>query len=164
MNEAKKTLKKIVYVDMDNVLVDFKSGLEKIDKEVLREYKGHEDDIPKLFSMMDPVPGAIDAFNLLSEHFETYILTTSPWKNPTALQDKRNWIEKHLPENGYKRLIITHHKNLNKGDYIIDDRTARGVENFDGEHIHFDTQKFPDWKTVIDYLLEKEDIKRNKDD
>jgi 5'(3')-deoxyribonucleotidase len=70
--------KKVVYVDMDNVLVDFKSGLEKIDKEILGNFKGHEDDIPNLFSLMDPVPGAIDAFNFLSEHFVTYILTTSP--------------------------------------------------------------------------------------
>ncbi len=57
-------------------------------------------------------------------------------------------------------MIIKHHKNLNKGDYIIDDRTARGVDKFEGEHVHFDTQKFPDWDTVIDYLCDKENIKR----
>jgi 5'-nucleotidase len=152
--------KKVVYVDMDNVLVNFQSGLNKMDEDVLSKFKGHEDDIPNLFSLMDPVPGAIDAFNFLSEHFDAYILTTSPWENITALQDKRNWVKKHLPEKGYKRLIITHHKNLNKGDYIIDDRTARGVDKFEGEHIHFDTKAFPDWKTVLDYLCDKENIKR----
>jgi len=148
--------KKIIYIDMDNVLVDFQSGLNKIDKAILKEYKGHEDDIPGIFSLMDPMPGAIEAFNFLAKHFDTYILTTAPWENPTALQDKRDWVKKYLPETGYKRLIITHHKNLNKGDYIIDDRTARGVDKFEGEHIHFGTKEFPDWGVVLEYFKNKE--------
>ena len=61
--------------------------------------------------------------------------------------------KKFLHKEAYKRLIFSHHKNLNKGDYIIDDRTKRGVDKFDGEHIHFGTEKFPDWDTVIKYLF-----------
>ena len=38
------------------------------------------------------------------------------------------------------------------GDYIIDDRTAGGVDNFVGEHIHFGTEKYPDWDAVMRYL------------
>lgn len=147
--------KKILYVDMDNVLVDFESGLNKIDKPVREQYKDHEDDIPGIFSLMDPMPDAIESFNLLANYFEIYILTTAPWENPTALSDKRNWIKKYLPEKGYKRLIITHHKNLNKGDFIIDDRLARGVDKFEGEHIHFGTPKFPNWESVKSYLIAK---------
>lgn len=153
-------MKKILYVDMDNVLVDFQSGLDKVSDEIKAEFKGHEDDIPDLFSKMEPWPGAIDAFNFLSKHFDTYILTTAPWANDTALQDKKDWVKKYLPETGYKRLIISHQKNLNKGDYIIDDRLKKGVDKFDGEHIHFLTDKFPDWRSVLDYLCEKEGIKR----
>lgn len=147
--------KKVLYVDMDNVLVDFQSGLDQIDKKIKATYKGHEDDIPGLFALMKPMPGSIKAFNLLAEKFDTFILTTAPWANPTALNDKRDWVMKYLPENGYKRLIITHHKNLNKGDYIIDDRLARGVNKFEGEHIHFGQKKFPDWDTVISYLVDE---------
>ena len=154
MNQTNK--KKIVYVDMDNVLVDFQSGLDKVDEYTKKEYQGHEDDIPGIFAKMDPVPYAIDGFIFLADHFETYVLTTAPWKNPTALQDKREWIENYLGVKGYKRLIITHHKNLNKGDYIIDDRLARGVDQFDGEHIHFLTKQFPDWESVLIYLSNKE--------
>ncbi|MDX2442611.1 MAG: hypothetical protein QNK30_02315 [Bacteroidales bacterium] len=149
---------KILYIDMDNALVDFQSGLDKIENQTKEEFKGHEDDIPGIFSKMDPMPDAIKAFNFLSDHFDTYILTTSPWENPTALADKRNWVVKYLPEKGYKRLIITHHKNLNIGDYIIDDRTARGVDRFEGEHIHFGQGDFEIWKDVIEYLCEKEGI------
>ena len=52
----------------------------------------------------------------------------------------------------YKRLILTHNKQLNIGDYLIDDRTKNGAGEFTGEHIHFGTEKFPDWKSVLDYL------------
>jgi 5'-nucleotidase len=54
----------------------------------------------------------------------------------------------------YKRLILTHHKNLNKGGFLIDDRTKNGADKFEGEHIHFGTEKFPDWKTVMEYIMQ----------
>ncbi len=62
-------MKKVLYVDMDNVLVDFKTGIEKLD------------------------------------------------------------------------------------EYIIDDRTKNGIEHFEGEHIHFGTEQFPDWDSVRSYLM-----------
>ena len=39
-------MKKIVYVDMDNVLVDFQSASPKLPKKILDEYKNNEDGIP----------------------------------------------------------------------------------------------------------------------
>ena len=39
------------------------------------------------------------------------------------------------------------------GDYLIDDRTANGAAQFKGEHLHFGTSKFPDWASVVKYLL-----------
>ena len=54
----------------------------------------------------------------------------------------------------YKRLILSHHKQLNVGDYLIDDRTANGADKFTGEHIHFGQDKFPDWNAVLKYLLD----------
>lgn len=44
-------------------------------------------------------------------------------------------------------------KNLNIGDFLIDDRTKNGADRFTGEHIHFGTSKFPDWDTVVRYLM-----------
>lgn len=50
------------------------------------------------------------------------------------------------------------------GDYLIDDRIANGVDKFQGEHIHFGTSKFPDWKTVVSYILsENLEINNKKD-
>ena len=145
--------KKILYVDMDGVLVDFQSGIDQLDEAKQNEYKGREDEVLGIFSLMKPKTGAIDAFIRLSKEYYTYILSTSPWNNPTALQDKQNWVKKYLGKYAEKRLILSHHKNLNKGDYIIDDRDKRGVDKFEGEHIHFATERFRSWQNVLDYLL-----------
>ena len=72
--------------------------------------------------------------------------------HPSALTDKLNWVKKYLGDAAYKRLILTHNKHLNIGDYLIDDRKKNGAGEFTGEHIHFGTEKFPDWKSVLDYL------------
>ena len=145
-------MKKILYIDMDNVLVDFPSGISRIPEDVAEAYKSDLDEVPGIFSLMDPMPGALDAFAELSGMFDTYILSTSPWENPSAWSDKLLWVKKHPNEAAYKRLILSHHKNLNAGDYLVDDRTKNGAEMFPGEHIHFGTDDFPDWDTVLKYL------------
>jgi hypothetical protein len=55
-------------------------------------------------------------------------------------------------------MAITHLKHLLIGDYLIDDRTANGAGEFgkltgSGEHIHFGTQEFQNWESVLNYLL-----------
>jgi len=145
--------KKRLYVDMDNVLVNFQSGIDKLSPQTLKEYEGNLDEVPGIFGLMDPVPGAIEAFESLAVKYDTYILSTGPWNNPSAWSDKNIWVKKYLGKVAWKRLILTHHKNLVEGDYLIDDRTANGAGLFKGEHIHFLTEKFPDWESVLKYLL-----------
>jgi 5'(3')-deoxyribonucleotidase len=145
---------KIVYVDMDNVLVDFPSGIKKLSEETKEKYAGALDEIPGFFGDLPPIPGAIDAFHKLSEKYQTYILSTAPWENPTAWPDKLLWVKKHLPEVGHKRLILSHNKHLNKGDYLIDDRKANGAGDFAGEHIQFGVEPYANWDAVLQYLLD----------
>ena len=137
---------------MDNVLVDFPSAFEKIDSNTLEKYKDDLDEVPDIFSKMEPMSGAIEAYKELSELFDTYILSTAPWKNPSAWSDKLIWVQKYLGEHAYKRLILSHHKNLNDGHYLVDDRTKNGADKFKGMHIHFGTDDFTDWKVVCEYL------------
>ena len=144
---------KIVYVDMDNVLVNFQSGIDKLSSKQFNEFKGRYYQVPSIFSLMDPLEGALEAFEKLSSKYDTYILSTAPWTNTTAWQDKIEWVQKYLGKLAYKKLILSHHKNLNAGDYLIDDRLRNGAGKFKGEHIHFATDKFPDWDTVLNYLM-----------
>jgi len=145
-------MKKTLYIDMDNVLVDFSSGMDACDPALLKQYEGHPDEIPGIFGLMQPMPGAVEAYRELSEIFDTYIASTAPWNNVQAWTEKRIWVEAYLGEPAQKRLILTHHKNLLRGDFIVDDRTRRGVDRFEGEHVHFGTERFPDWETVLEHL------------
>ena len=49
--------KKIVYVDMDNVLVDFQSGIDAMQDVITSEYDGRIDEVPGIFAQMKPLPG-----------------------------------------------------------------------------------------------------------
>ena len=91
-------MKKIVYVDMDNVLVDFQSAFPKLSKKVLNVYENNEDDIPGIFALMEPMPSAIESFIELTKHFDTYIFSTAPWNNSSAWSDKLLWVKKYLGE------------------------------------------------------------------
>ena len=145
--------KKILYFDMDNMLMNFQSGLDQLSEEVLQQYEGQLDNIPSVFSLMKPLDGALEAYTILASTYDSYILSTAPWGNISSWSDKAAWVQTHLGDSAKKRLILSHNKNLNIGDYLIDDRTANGAAQFMGEHIHFGSAKFPNWNSVLDYLL-----------
>ena len=144
---------KKLFFDMDGVLVDFQSGIDKLSDEVKKEYEGRLDEVPGIFSLMDPMPGAIEAVHTLSEYYDMYILSTAPWKNTTAYSDKLAWLTKHFGDLFKKRVIITHCKNLCDGDYLVDDRDKNGAGEFPGEWVQFGSKRYPDWEEVTCYLI-----------
>ena len=153
-------VKKRLFFDMDNVLVDFQSGLDRIDEKTKEMYraKGREDkdrmdEIPGLFSKMDPMPGAIEAVHKLAEKYDVFILSTATWKNPSAWSDKVLWVTKYFDDVFHKRMVITHRKDLVEGDYLIDNCGKNGASEFKGEWIQFGSERFPNWNAVVNYLL-----------
>ena len=137
---------KILYFDMDNVLVDFKSGINKLSSEDFSRYKDKYDEVPGIFSKMNAIEGAVEAYQKLSSVYDSYILSTAPWENATAWSDKLNWVKDNLGDSARKRLILTHNKN-------IDDRSNNGTDKFKGEWIKYGSERFPDWTTILKYLL-----------
>ena len=145
-------VKKRVYFDMDNVIVDFQSGLDKVGDATKQAYGDKPDNIPGIFGLMEPMPGAIEALHRIAERYDCYILSTAPWKNPSAWADKVRWVSTHLGDLFYKKLIISHHKELLIGDYLVDDRPKNGASEFRGKWIQFGSPEFPDWAAIEDYL------------
>lgn len=154
--------KSILYLDMDGVLADLGAGAKAHPDGQLEVYKNQPDEIPGVFRSLPPISGAIDAVMKLlnSQKFDIYILTTAPWNNPSGWMDKRLWISDHFGDAFEKKMIISHRKDLLIGDYLIDDRNARGASEFSGEHLHFgwnyemnEENKFKNWEEILNYLL-----------
>jgi 5'-nucleotidase len=162
-------MKKIVWIDMDGVLVDLGSNFEKWFDEnpnLVKKYKGSPDHIPGIFRDPEPIDGAIDAVRRLNNSglYDLHIATSAPWGNPYSSTDKRYWIEKYFGKLFHKKLTITHRKDLLIGDYLIDDRLANGAKDFKGELMRFGwdyenqvKNDYPNWDSILEVLLPTED-------
>ena len=72
-------------------------------------------------------------------------------KTPEAWKEKRQWVEEHFNQVFYKRIIMTHHKNLIEADILIDDRKGTSTLNFKGNWIWFG-QNGMNWKEIVIYI------------
>lgn len=155
-------MKDVIYVDMDGVVADFDKRIKDAHPEIEIDMKdeiwrdlveNYCESNPRIFTELELIDGAKEAIELLDEKFELYFLSTPMYNVPESYMDKRLWLETHFPTISNKKLILTHNKGLCIGKYLIDDRIKHGVDKFCGEHIHFGSKKFPDWKSVLKYLL-----------
>lgn len=136
--------KKVVYIDMDGVLADF--------------YKSYGDKYTKhmrfpqatqgFFEHLEPMKGAINAWNYLNTRYDLWIATAPSVLNPLCYTEKRLWVEKNLGSKAVNRLIIIPDKSLLIGDALIDDNTSgKGQEGFKGRII-----KFTNWGDTLGEL------------
>jgi len=157
-------MKKIIYIDMDGVLVDFghQVKMARNDPTISQRLKNLPDQIPNIFKNPPVYDGAIEAINQLYESnlYDLFIATSPSWNNTMSFTHKRLWIEKYFGQIFKKKMFITHRKDLLIGDYLIDDRLANGAKDFKGKLLRFgyDYEKkiwneYLDWDSVINYLL-----------
>lgn len=147
---------KKLFIDMDGVLADFDVGVKNYEKVFGPILSADDlDSIPDLYLNLPVFPGALGAITKLynSNKYDMFVATTAPWDSPNSLTHKRLWLEENFGDIFYKRMFTTHQKDLLLGDYLIDDRVVNGAGEFTGEHIHFGSDKFPDWNSVLLYLL-----------
>jgi 5'-nucleotidase len=144
-------LKKIIYVDMDDVLCAYTSAH--------RHALSNNPDIafPQsvvgFFQFLEPVDRAIEAVNELRTLFDVFVLTAPSTRNAHSYSEKRIWIEEHFDYSFTKKLIISPDKGLLKGDCLIDDHTSgNGQERFEGLLVEFGSDVFPDWNAVLAFL------------
>lgn len=126
--------KKILYLDMDNVLVDFYSHPKHI---IPRDsYNDPRIYMKGFFRNLEPTHGAIDTtlgFSNRSD-LDVYILTHGLKGSPHCYSEKVEWVQEHMPWM-IDRMIITCDKTLNKGDILVDDDIK--WNGFEGKFIEF---------------------------
>lgn len=149
LSDFKKKLR--ILVDMDQVLCDFESSfLEKYQQKYPNEQfiplndrstfyiadqyeklgKGVADKARSIwnaegfFLALPPIEGAIEAVKEMSkmEDVDVFICTSPLTFYKYCLQEKFQWVEKHLGEDWINRLVITKDKTVVNGDVLIDDR------------------------------------------
>lgn len=154
--------KKIILVDMDDVLADFEAKfLEdwkkkflnhphiplnnrkafRIEEDYPSELKKEVEGIfsaPGFFENLDKIPGGKEALIKMQEIGHNVFICTSPIsKYANCVLEKYRWVEKNLGYEWTKKIIMTKDKTLVFGDILIDDKP---------EHTGL---KKPAWKHVL---------------
>ena len=131
---------------MDGVISDF----DKTKDELYSSEKRPE--LKMDFSKLDTVPGADTAVMRLNQDFDMFIASTPVWDRPETWSQKREWIAKHFPYLKQK-LILTHRKDLLRGDILIDDSRWRGQPDFQGEWFWFNKEwDTRNWKACLEWI------------
>lgn len=127
-------IKKIVYFDMDGVLCQFR---KKFNEEIERNPSIK---FPQatygFFTSLEPHEYMCALYKAFAKnkHFDVHILTAPSYLNPLCYTEKRVWVEKQLGLEAAERMVITGHKHLLKGDYLIDDNfEGKGQDKFNGK-------------------------------
>jgi 5'(3')-deoxyribonucleotidase len=146
--------KKLIYVDMDGVLADFITPFLKERMENPGQPYPHSQ--YGFFMNLEPIKDSIESFKMLEEHFDMWILTRPSVQNTLCYTEKAIWVKEKLGLHIQRKTVMCCDKSLLKGDFLIDDTLEYGQTEFEGELLHFGSDnKFPDWKTVVDYLMTK---------
>ena len=154
-------MKKIIYIDIDDTLADFKGAVEKA--KLVNPAMPFPQAEYGFYSNLIPLNGAIEAVKWFvnSDTFIPYLLTAPSVMNPMSYTEKRIWVEKHLGMNMVQRLIICSDKSLLKGTYLIDDKIeGHGQDEFEGTVLQYGSEMFPNWGDIKE-MLKKETMESN---
>jgi 5'(3')-deoxyribonucleotidase len=145
---------KRIYVDMDGVLCDFsKARKAELERDPTQAYPQAQFGF---WMDLEPIDGAIEAFNALSAVYDVWILSRPSFDNLNSFTEKAYWVKKYFGPDILRKLILCRNKSLLIGDYLIDDCVNAHQRDFQGKFIHFGTEEFPNWIKVLQWFaLEK---------
>ncbi len=126
---------KLVYIDMDDTIADFTGAdVFKNGFEVSHMYE------PGFFIGLKPVEGSLMAVRqIIRLGYDVHILSQPVAESAHSYSEKIQWIGLYFPEL-ISKIHLTQHKNLFKGDYLVDDNQAKWKDAFEangGKFIHF---------------------------
>jgi len=144
----------MILIDMDGVVVDWDAGFKKVwGNRPMRERIHYEmeecvpveyaEEVKRVYSEqgfflnLPPMSGAIVALNEIASRGYIVHLCTRPVLSPYCVQEKYEWVRKHLGEEWMTRIITTNDKTVCRGTLLIDD------------HPNIRGSRFPSWRQVI---------------
>ncbi|WP_216646157.1 MULTISPECIES: 5' nucleotidase, NT5C type [unclassified Marinobacter] len=134
---------------MDDTLCDFKDAfLNAVRMNPAIRYPQSQ---YRFFANLKPIEGAIETVKDLidSDEYDPFILSAPSTRNPFSYAEKREWVETYLGYDFCEKLILSPHKGLLRGDFLIDDNSeGKGQDLFRGELIQFGSSAYPDWSAV----------------
>lgn len=154
MRDGKPT----VYIDMDDTAVMFSKQLS-LYKQMYPDYQ-YPQSIIGFFSDMEPMPGFLDAWNTLKEHYDLAFCTRPSIYNLGSYTEKAVWVRDNVGFEALEVLNLVPQKERigEEGDYLVDDWDIHGQREFRGEFMHFGHNgKYRTWQSVVDYLMSKID-------
>jgi 5'-nucleotidase len=143
---------KKLYVDMDGVLCDFKGAAVK--ELTLNPDQKYPQSKWGFFLKLKELPDAIESIQKLEKYFDVWILTRPSFRNVNCYTEKAQWIWDHLGYRYVQKLILSPDKSIVKGDFLVDDTNNANQSEFEGEWIKFGSEKYPNWKKIVEYLME----------
>lgn len=87
------------------------------------------------FADLPVMEGSQEVVKWLCEHYEVFAVTAATeFRN--SLEDKYDWLERHFPFIGWRKLVLCGDKTIIKADYMIDDHVFN-LERFQGKGLLF---------------------------
>lgn len=112
--------------------------------------------IHNFFRELLPIKDAIHTVNRLTTVFDVKFLTRPSTMNRLCYTEKADWIYKYFGQWGVDNLYFAPDKTLMKGEWLIDDTDWKG---FEGVQIHYGSNEYPDWNSIMDYFYEEKYLK-----
>ncbi len=177
--------KKILLIDMDQVIADLTSQYIKYYKEVTgiemkrNDFLGKPEaeafpdpqlikrflHTPGIFRSAAVIPGSQCVVEELNELFELYIVSAA-MEFPQSLIEKYDWLHEHFPFIKWSQIIFCGSKKNISGDYMIDDH-LKNLHHFNGAKLLFTAthntninlegyQRVNSWTEVRQLLIEED--------
>jgi len=141
----------IIYFDMDNVLANFNGAFN-------RELSPSEKPLERLekgfYRNLKPLGETVKLVRILIfMGHDVYIASKPTSHSEYCASEKYQWVREHIPELS-KKVILTGHKQLLVGDYLIDDHPERWSE-FGGKVLFFNPNNHEEsYKRIISEFRE----------
>ncbi|MDK9790144.1 hypothetical protein [Vibrio sp. D431a] len=142
-----------VFVDLDDTFLGFTQRCNEV-RSKNPEIK-YPQSLYRFYAELEPLKGAVEALLAIErdQRYKVWFCTAPSIKNRLCYTEKADSIHRILGEEWLERLFIAPDKSKMTDGILIDDsKSGRGQETYRGELIHFLTDDFPNWASVLDHL------------